>query len=160
MTATKSICAGRCEHGHRIIENPELEGTYRSHRNPTPASEQGNPKNHIVRLRPLSKRVLNSGRLGAVTASSVAELDVQILRGAGEDTPHSTSPRPGVRISPGRHRDTLCPGTALCPRGPARAAHGGVAFRPCHSKALSGTEVSPLGKQRLARSERGKRSPG
>lgn len=107
MTATKSICAGRCEHGHRIIENPELEGTYRSHRNPTPASEQGNPKNHIVRLRPLSKRVLNSGRLGAVTASSVAELDVQILRGAGEDTPHSTSPRPGVRISPGRQGHTL-----------------------------------------------------
>lgn len=52
---------------HRTIVRPELERTHKDHRvqhtGPSPQKKQ------IIRLRVLSKRFLNSGRLAAVTTS-------------------------------------------------------------------------------------------
>lgn len=83
-----------------------------------------------------------------------AELDIQILRGVGEDTPSPLVPGSGsAQEDTGGH-------CALAEPPCARQDLPGVlpaTWRPC--KALSGAEVPPLGEQRFAPSGRGQGSP-
>lgn len=113
---------------HKIIEYLKLEETRKDHR--VQWLHRGQPKNQTMHLSALSRHCLNSGRLGAVTASLGSPPSAEPLPWL-EDTLSSIQPKPPL--------SELC----VIPRVLSLVTRSSCPSAPAHEEAVGCDEVSP-----------------